>query len=219
MQEQLTRLTKELLDQFTAIFLRHPRYSVSDRAIRMVMDAMPKNTTLPEVVAKVSVIKTLYATPIYDVYSICERIVHVPTFDLLLERGDLEAVKIVRSGHGIRMKKTNKELDFYSFATKYCSFHNPREYPIYDNLVADLLWTLNKEHKWTHNLYKYSLLDYGQFKTLLDTCAQFYSLGVESYKTLDQGLWIFAKYKWLLSNKPRAKDDEWLLGEVEKLNH
>jgi len=34
----------------------------------------------------------------------------------------------------------------YSFATKYCSWHQPDKYPIYDSLVERLLWAYRKEH-------------------------------------------------------------------------
>jgi hypothetical protein len=63
MPEELTELTDKSIEQFVGIFQRHPRYGVSDQAIRLVVDALPKNSVLAEVIAKVSIIKTLYATP------------------------------------------------------------------------------------------------------------------------------------------------------------
>ncbi|UTW70364.1 hypothetical protein KHA80_07545 [Anaerobacillus sp. HL2] len=32
-----------------------------------------------------------------------------------------------------------KKKNFYSFATKYCSHHNPLDYPIYDSYVDEVL--------------------------------------------------------------------------------
>ena len=68
------RLSAELLNRCAAVFDRHPRYSVADQAIKKVLAVFPLNSNLPDVIAKVGLIKTLYATPIYDVFGIAERI-------------------------------------------------------------------------------------------------------------------------------------------------
>jgi hypothetical protein len=68
------RLSAELLNRCAAVFDRHPRYSVADQAIKKVLAVFPSNSNLPDVIAKVGLIKTLYATPIYDVFGIAERI-------------------------------------------------------------------------------------------------------------------------------------------------
>jgi hypothetical protein len=58
---------------------------VADMAIKKVLAAIPANNELSHVVAKVSLIKTLYATPIYDVFAVAESVV-LPRFRLKLER-------------------------------------------------------------------------------------------------------------------------------------
>jgi hypothetical protein len=68
------RLSAELLNRCAAVFDRHPRYSVADQAIKKMLAVFPSNSYLPDVIAKVGLIKTLYATPIYDVFGIAERI-------------------------------------------------------------------------------------------------------------------------------------------------
>lgn len=45
--------------------------------------------------------------------------------DMMLKSGDQEAVSKICQGHGILYRKA-KEYDFYSFATKYCHFSNPK---------------------------------------------------------------------------------------------
>jgi hypothetical protein len=72
-------LSAELLKRCAAVFDRHPRYSVADMAIKKVLAAIPANNELSHVVAKVSLIKTLYATPIYDVFAVAESVV-LPRF-------------------------------------------------------------------------------------------------------------------------------------------
>jgi hypothetical protein len=37
-----------------------------------------------------------------------------------------------------------REINFYSFATKYCSHHKPEMYPIYDSYVDKMLGYFKK---------------------------------------------------------------------------
>ncbi len=207
-------INKDSFNRSVQIFLRHPRYSVADRSILKIIEIMPTNTDLSEVVTKVSIIKTLYATPIYDVFRLAEHIMSTRNMDSLIAHGALEAVSRIRTGHGIRLKKTSKEIDFYSFTTKHCSFHNPKNYPIYDNLVADFLFRMNATHSWLAGLKKYELSEYSTYKQLIEKYADFLHLDLNNYKTLDKGLWIIAKYTWLRSRNTYTENDKWLVEEM-----
>ena len=39
----------------------------------------------------------------------------------------------------------NKEINYYSFATKYCSFHKPEIYPIYDSFIEKILMNFKND--------------------------------------------------------------------------
>jgi hypothetical protein len=211
------RLSAELLNRCAAVFDRHPRYSVADQAIKKMLAVFPSNSYLPDVIAKVGLIKTLYATPIYDVFGIAERICAYREFDSLIANGDPKAVEVIRHGHQIKNRSTGKEWDFYSFATKYCSFHNPALYPIYDNMVAGLLLELNHEHAWDAAMRRRDLQDYPSYRRLVDAVASFSGLSSASYKDLDKGLRILAKYRSLVDKAPTARDDAWIVGEVDSV--
>jgi hypothetical protein len=172
---------------------------------------------LADVLAKVSIIKTLYATPLYDVFSMANHVIKIEGFDYMLRYGDKEVVNRVRSGHGIRVNKIGKEIDFYSFATKYCSFHNPNVYPIYDNLVVDLLLALNQHYGWNAKRYKSELLNYSVYVNIIDKCLQSLVLTNISYKMADKGFWVFAKYQALLRSSVMSKNDQILFNEVQKV--
>jgi hypothetical protein len=56
--------------------------------------------------------------------------------DPLLDKGSLEVVeRIAQSG-------TKR---YYSFATKYCSWHRPNVYPMWDRNVDECLWAYQKQ--------------------------------------------------------------------------
>jgi hypothetical protein len=167
-------------------FSAHPTYADAETAITKIISAIPTHTELPGVLAKVAVIKTLYATTLYDTGSMARHICSIPDIDYSLSHGNLVIVDRIRQGHGITSRKTIKEMDFYSFATKYCSFHNREAYPVFDNLVADLVKGLLNATG--------DMRNYGFFTSCIDNIRQQYATDLETYKDIDMGLWVYAKY-------------------------
>ncbi len=80
----------------------------------------------------------------------------------------------------------------YSFATKYCSHHNPIEYPIYDSYVEKVLKYFRKKDKFA--VFKNAdLKDYQQFKKILLTFRSYYGLEEFNLKEIDQYMWQLGK--------------------------
>ena len=87
-----------------------------------------------------------------------------------------------------------KELNrrFYSFATKYCSHHNPEHFPIYDRYVDYVLKYFRKKDKFA-KFHNDDLKDYVKFNEILNKFASHYSLEQYSLKELDRYLWQLGK--------------------------
>ena len=86
----------------------------------------------------------------------------------------------------------DKEKYFYSFATKYCSHHNPEAFPIYDSYVDKVLMHFKKMDKFA--AYKQDdLKDYPTYKKILKKFAEFYGITSYSLKELDMYLWQLGK--------------------------
>lgn len=117
-------LDKKIIKEAIKIMETHPRYSKAEVAVKHVFTAFPKNTHFPDVLVKVCVLNDLYAAGILDTFKVAEHINAIKELDSLLQQGKSAAIDLIRCGHGIKTKST-KDRDFYSFATKYCSFHNP----------------------------------------------------------------------------------------------
>ncbi|MFA1412210.1 hypothetical protein ACDL16_05100, partial [Haemophilus influenzae] len=79
-----------------------------------------------------------------------------------------------------------KEKYFYSFATKYCSHHNPIAFPIYDSCVEQVLLYFNKVDKFSAFKRK-DLKNYRKFKEVLIDFQRF------NLKELDLYLWLLGK--------------------------
>lgn len=158
------------------------------------------NSDFANVFTKVSILNSVYSTNLYnkDVIAVANWIVanHVK-FDSKVKKGDPSAVwDLANNGTtGI----------IFSFATKFCSFSNPKEYPIYDSKVENLLWKYKKmgifdrviERSDLYHGYRYEIKNndlrenrYVVFKELIDELFMYCNLSEEyKYKGLDRFLW------------------------------
>ena len=86
----------------------------------------------------------------------------------------------------------DKHKNFYSFATKYCNFHQPDQFPIYDRYVASLLLHFKKvDHFYAFNAS--DLRDYPTYRTIINAFQAHYGLMEFSKRQLDHYLWMAGK--------------------------
>ena len=88
---------------------------------------------------------------------------------------------------------SGKDKYFYSFASKYCSHHQPIEYPIYDSYVEKVLKYFFKKDK----LIKFENNDLKQYETFKKILLEFqkaYNIEEYSLKDLDRYLWQLGKH-------------------------
>jgi hypothetical protein len=82
----------------------------------------------------------------------------------------------------------------YSFATKYCSFHRPDLYPIYDNLVRRLLNTfLEQEQFDTFAPGEHWASDYLVWTRSITKFRNHFGLQDFPLRDIDKYLWQLAK--------------------------
>ena len=139
-----------------------------------------------DILLKASCLNDFYSTRIFAIYPVAKRILSVKDLDKRLKAGD---IKLVRELGNVKIGD-NKRY-FYSFATKYCSHHNPIAFPIYDSYVEKVLVYFNKVDKFSSFKTK-DLKDYRKFKgILLDF--QRYKLERFNLKEIDRYLWLLGK--------------------------
>jgi hypothetical protein len=185
-----------LLDFCYKEFRRYPRYSFADDSIKKVVGQWKKATSLEDVLIKVSSVNSLYNTQVFAVYDMAEHIWDRRIEDKILS-GEVSAVEKIRTGHGIG-KKRGYDRDFYSFATKYCHWHRPDAFPIYDEVVADVLWKLNgkggEEFNFKDRFTKKSMREsYPVFVGIVNDLIQEAGADNWHYQKLDHALWILGK--------------------------
>ena len=132
-------LVKEYVDKFDNDNNRSDYFK--DSAIIKLFEKFPNNTELDEVLAKVTLLNAFYSTQILDM-------------DLLNVSRDIVALNIDSSirGDNIDIDVVNRiayddrrlyQRKLYSFASKYCSFHNPERFPIADSYSKGMLYYMN----------------------------------------------------------------------------
>jgi len=112
--------------------------------------------------------------------------------DNALAEGEPTIVDKIANEHGILKTKGIGNRSFYSFATKYCSWHNDKAYPIYDSFVHKILVAYKKkDHFSVFN--DTDLRNYIRFKEIIFDFKNYYSLEQFNLKEVDKFLWIYSR--------------------------
>ncbi len=189
-----TTIVERKLRHCAELFESTDSYHTSSQLISYVVSRDPMNNSFQAVYEKTVLINTLYSTVVYDTIGMARHILRT-NIDSKLESGDISVIGDIRAGHGIRTNRgKQKEIDFYSFATKYAAFHRPDVFPLYDDYVKKLLWQLNKIHKFTRRFTQTELRKYPFFKEVIDSLATLVNMEDCLYEELDHALWLYGKY-------------------------
>lgn len=171
-------------------------YVAQENALnKLFLSLCPRNRDIDDVLIKAGVLNSFYSTRATkdEIYKIARHIVdlnsaHCCDIDTRLMCGDLALVSDIASA----TKKSNNGRGCYSFATKYCSFHNPNVFPIYDSNVANCL-TYFRDSYHFDQFENEDLINYPKFKKTLLNFASYYKLTHFSLKQIDHYLWQLGK--------------------------
>ena len=181
------RPSKEQVEFYLAKWDELENYHLQEEALdKLFFRLCPKNTDITDILLKVSTLNDFYSTNIYSVYPVAKHILSLG-IDARLKAGDVTLVNDIK-----QIMINGKKWNFYSFASKYCSHHNPLDYPIYDSYVDTTLRFFRKRDGFS--LFADSdLKDYVYFKGTLIDFRMFYGLQEYNLKQIDKYLWLFGK--------------------------
>lgn len=163
---------------------------VTRKILKRLFEQYSQNNDLVNVYQKVLTLNELYSTNIFNTFKLAKHIVNLK-IDFLYSHKDLNAVKVIAYGHGIQ-NSNHKEYNFYSFSTKYCSYHLPDVYPIYDKYVVEALWNYMLQGYLTKFKRK-DLKDYVFFNGIINELILRFNLNAFSLKEIDDFLWYLGK--------------------------
>lgn len=179
---------EEQVEKYLAEWNQLENYRLQEMALdKLFFDTYPFNKDIEDVLVKVATLNDFYSTQIFSVYPVAKRIVNLGVDDRL-KNGDLDLVNDIAL---VKMEDGSNKC-FYSFATKYCSHHQPERYAIYDSYVEKIL-------KYFRNIDGFSefadseLKDYKVFNRVLYDFQAFCGLQKYNLKLLDRYLWLLGK--------------------------
>lgn len=165
-----------------------PSYSNQEKALdKLFMDICKRNDNLEDILIKCSSLNDFYSTNIFDIHTVAQHILSL-RIDERLGKGDYSLVNDIA-----HVEVNGKDHFFYSFATKYCSHHQPKRYAIYDNYVEKVLLSMNKRKHFA-NFKREELKDYETYMTVIESFKQQFGLMQYTIKQLDQYLWQLGKW-------------------------
>ncbi len=166
---------------------------IADQALTELFSQFPRNDSHAHVLLKVVALNRLYSAGVLAVYDVALHIYqHAAEIDAALKIGAPDIVDRIVSGTHVILRRTGKEIHFWSFATKYCSWHNPTSYPIWDARVCRYLSSLKKTE-----YAEFSRPDlwerYADFKNLMNRFRTQAKLESFTFKEIDHFLWKYGE--------------------------
>ena len=167
-----------------------PSYSNQEKALdKLFTEICKRNDNIEDILIKCSSLNDFYSTNIFDIHAVAQHILSLHIDERLMD-GDLSLVKDIAN-----VKVNEKVHCFYSFATKYCSHHQPKRYAIYDSYVEKVLLSINsRKHKHYANFNREDLKNYETYMSVIKAFQQKFGLMQYDFKQLDQYLWQLGKW-------------------------
>lgn len=174
---------------------------VVESTLDALMTAFPRNQEFTHVHIKVVTISQLYRARVknIDAEPLAKHIWSIRNLDALLDAGSPKVVGLIHDCSSTRSK-------YYSFATKFCSWHNQKDYSLWDYNVDEALWSYKRQDGFA-KFKRYELLDYPRFVSIVKQFRDHYGLQKHSLKNLDKFLWrtganLFADRKTVPATAP-----------------
>ena len=157
-------------------------YQLAEEALRLLWAQFPHNAEISHVLLKVLVLNKLYNTRVDDI-DVEPLARHIAGLSIgpILDRGALEAVGLIADCPGLKKK-------YFSFASKFCSKHEPEVYPIWDGNARACLWAYKKQEQFA-SFRNYDLWVYESFRATIVAFRDHYGLDCFTFRQLDKFLY------------------------------
>ena len=174
---------RSTIDQEIAAFDAEPETAFAESTIRELFSTYPDNQDVRHILVKVIAINALYHARVLDM-DLQPLSIHMKTIDELdtrLRQGTPDVVDAIWKSQGTKRK-------YFSFATKFCSWHNQEAYAIYDlNVWEALVAYRAKDERFAFRNSECN--DYAGFLAIVRRFRKSYGLEDYSLKSIDKLLW------------------------------
>ncbi|MBR3281596.1 MAG: hypothetical protein IKI57_07190 [Clostridia bacterium] len=182
---------KQEVEKYLEQWKNNDKFVDLDKCLNHMFEKYPNNNDLNGILIKVTLLNTFYGTNIKDVYTVAKHILEC-NIDVSLNKGDEAIIDKIANVTFVDKNNKQKTMRLYSFATKYCSFHKPDFYPMYDSYLEKLLRYFRDEYKFD-NFKTEDLKNYSKYKQILERFKKHYQINNYSVKEIDEYLWQLGK--------------------------
>lgn len=184
---EIPKPSKTEVEQYLNKWDSLENYVLQESALdKLFFDTYPNNADINDILIKASVLNDFYSTNIFSIFPVAKHILNLD-IDSRLKRGDETLVNDIAN-----ISINGKTKNFYSFATKYCSHHFPKIFPIYDSYVEKVLMYFQKKDNFS-KFKKEDLKNYKIFKDTLINFKKFYNIDEYNLKDIDRYIWQLGK--------------------------
>ena len=196
------KVNNEEINKYINICNGDPVYTLNKDSLDDLFVKYPNNSTNINKIGirvKSITLNECYSTRIksIDLVKLPDWICNIPNIDKRITSGDFSVVNEIAASKSVGGVTTQ---DVYSFASKYCHFHNPDAYPIFDSYVSDMLCQLQKEEDFyrkqlgvNKKFTQTDLKDYSKFNEVRQAFVNYYNLNHYSILDIDKFLWRAGK--------------------------
>ncbi|MBO4739762.1 MAG: hypothetical protein J5606_09435 [Bacteroidales bacterium] len=182
-------MKKNLLKDAQAVLNAYKKmetYQIQENVLQTLVKEFPDHKNKAAIEVKVKLLNLLYSTNVRATNNMTKHILEIKDIDKRLKNGDKTLVPEIAN-----IKINDKTYNFYSFATKYCAYHEPDKFPIYDNIVANVLTALyaDKNKKEFEKKFEKKLREYDYYVQVYDTFMKEYGLDGLTYRKVDNYIW------------------------------
>ncbi|MBU2527905.1 hypothetical protein KKF70_00760 [bacterium] len=192
---ELKNITENLILEYVEKYDKNEGTYLADQAITQLFGTFPNNIEIKDILLKVGVIDNFYSTHLYATFTMAKHIQDLGV-DSYIKTGDPKIVNLIAN-----ITISGKLKKCYSFATKYCSWHNQNEYPIFDRYVENILVEYQKKDSFS-KFKKDELRNYIKFKNTLEDFRKYYRVENLSFRQIDKFLWLHGKEIIKLKEQP-----------------
>jgi hypothetical protein len=178
-------------------------YRIQEDLLQRLVKKYPDHKNKAAVETKVKLLNLFYSTGIQATNKMSENILSIRDIDKRLSKGDKSLIPEIAT-----LSFDDKKRYNYSFATKYCAYHQPEKFPIYDSIVAmtfisffekgllpkykccSLKSKVEDTDTYTKAEFKEKLKGYDFFVDVYDYFMKLYDLkGYFTYREIDSYIW------------------------------
>jgi hypothetical protein len=160
-------------------------HDLAEQSLAELFRQYPRNDDHRHVLLKVLAVNSLYHTSIFAIETVARHIhANAKEIDSALAAGSPEVVNQIA-----KVTIQGRKYNFFSFATKYSSWHNPLAYPIYDARVDHYLCVLQQQSPFS-GFHHADLWDYHKFRKVMIAFRDTHKLSAFTFKEIDKFLWL-----------------------------